>query len=193
MKVGDVISRQSAIPDSIQAKVDGTPFMEYRFGPVNTRSNLPFGWKRFIAPGQAVHVEHHTPPEDNPDPRDEGAAAEEGSGGRPGLTAPANKAISESPFRAYDGARSLPDLSSLAGDAGRGAVMNELDMILDIPVQITVELGRTKLTIRTCCNWRTLSGRTRRNGRRTDGCSGQWHPDRTGRSRRRRLKNSASD
>ena len=30
----------------------------------------------------------------------------------------------------------------------RGAVMNELDMILDIPVQITVELGRTKLTIK---------------------------------------------
>ena len=27
-------------------------------------------------------------------------------------------------------------------------VMNELDMILDIPVQITVELGRTKITIK---------------------------------------------
>jgi len=32
--------------------------------------------------------------------------------------------------------------------AGSGAIMNELDMILDIPVQITVELGRTKLTIK---------------------------------------------
>lgn len=29
-----------------------------------------------------------------------------------------------------------------------GGVMNELDMILDIPVQITVELGRTKITIK---------------------------------------------
>jgi len=37
---------------------------------------------------------------------------------------------------------------TFGGDPGRGAVMNELDMILDIPVQITVELGRTKLTIK---------------------------------------------
>lgn len=33
------------------------------------------------------------------------------------------------------------------GDNGPG-LMNELDMILDIPVQITVELGRTKITIK---------------------------------------------
>lgn len=29
-----------------------------------------------------------------------------------------------------------------------GGMINELDMILDIPVQITVELGRTKITIK---------------------------------------------
>ena len=29
-----------------------------------------------------------------------------------------------------------------------GSLMNELDMILDIPVQISVELGRTKITIK---------------------------------------------
>ena len=35
------------------------------------------------------------------------------------------------------------------GEAGgAGGIMNELDMILDIPVQITVELGRTKITIK---------------------------------------------
>ena len=32
--------------------------------------------------------------------------------------------------------------------AGKGSMMNELDMILDIPVQIAVELGRTKITIK---------------------------------------------
>lgn len=32
--------------------------------------------------------------------------------------------------------------------AGKGSMMGELDMILDIPVQLTVELGRTKITIR---------------------------------------------
>lgn len=32
--------------------------------------------------------------------------------------------------------------------AAPGSIMNELDMILDIPVQLTVELGRTKITIK---------------------------------------------
>jgi flagellar motor switch protein FliN/FliY len=32
--------------------------------------------------------------------------------------------------------------------AGKASMMNELDMILDIPVQIAVELGRTKITIK---------------------------------------------
>lgn len=34
------------------------------------------------------------------------------------------------------------------GGGANGGMMNELDMILDIPVQITVELGRTKITIK---------------------------------------------
>ena len=37
---------------------------------------------------------------------------------------------------------------SFGGAMAAGGVMNELDMILDIPVQITVELGRTKITIK---------------------------------------------
>lgn len=37
---------------------------------------------------------------------------------------------------------------AFGGNAGNGGMMNELDMILDIPVQITVELGRTKITIK---------------------------------------------
>ncbi|MGE5384938.1 MAG: flagellar motor switch protein FliN [Betaproteobacteria bacterium] len=37
---------------------------------------------------------------------------------------------------------------AFAGGAQGGGMMNELDMILDIPVQITVELGRTKITIK---------------------------------------------
>ena len=32
--------------------------------------------------------------------------------------------------------------------AGKGSMMNELDMILDIPVQVAVELGRPKITIK---------------------------------------------
>lgn len=37
---------------------------------------------------------------------------------------------------------------SFGGNTGNTGMMNELDMILDIPVQITVELGRTKITIK---------------------------------------------
>ncbi|MBU1364305.1 MAG: flagellar motor switch protein FliN [Gammaproteobacteria bacterium] len=37
---------------------------------------------------------------------------------------------------------------SFSAPLGQGGIMNELDMILDIPVQITVELGRTKITIK---------------------------------------------
>jgi flagellar motor switch protein FliN/FliY len=37
---------------------------------------------------------------------------------------------------------------SFGGAAGNAGMMNELDMILDIPVQMTVELGRTKITIK---------------------------------------------
>lgn len=37
---------------------------------------------------------------------------------------------------------------SFGGSGTGGGMMNELDMILDIPVNITVELGRTKITIK---------------------------------------------
>ena len=37
---------------------------------------------------------------------------------------------------------------SFGGSGAAAGMMNELDMILDIPVQITVELGRTKITIK---------------------------------------------
>ena len=41
------------------------------------------------------------------------------------------------------------DIFPSFGGAGSAAgMLNELDMILDIPVQITVELGRTKITIK---------------------------------------------
>jgi flagellar motor switch protein FliN/FliY len=37
---------------------------------------------------------------------------------------------------------------SFGGNTGNAGMMNELDMILDIPVQMSVELGRTKITIK---------------------------------------------
>jgi flagellar motor switch protein FliN/FliY len=37
---------------------------------------------------------------------------------------------------------------NFSGGGGTNAIMNDLDIILDIPVQMTVELGRTKITIK---------------------------------------------
>jgi flagellar motor switch protein FliN/FliY len=37
---------------------------------------------------------------------------------------------------------------SFSDTASKASMMNELDMILDIPVQISVELGRAKITIK---------------------------------------------
>lgn len=44
------------------------------------------------------------------------------------------------------GAGSVFEQLSPASDAG--AVQNDIDLILDIPVQMTIELGRTKITIK---------------------------------------------
>jgi hypothetical protein len=40
-----------------------------------------------------------------------------------------------------------------SGPGQQDQTHNDIDFILDIPVQLTVELGRTKIS-RTCCNWR---------------------------------------
>ena len=39
---------------------------------------------------------------------------------------------------------------------GKASMMNELDMILDIPVQLAVELGRTKITIKNLLQLRSI-------------------------------------
>ncbi|MBP6421280.1 MAG: flagellar motor switch protein FliN [Propionivibrio sp.] len=58
----------------------------------------------------------------------------------------AEQAISEAPVA--QAAQPADIFPSFGGAAGTPGIMNELDMILDIPVQITVELGRTKITIK---------------------------------------------
>lgn len=49
---------------------------------------------------------------------------------------------------AGDHAQAADIFPSFAAQGGGGGMLNELDMILDIPVQLTVELGRTKITIK---------------------------------------------
>jgi flagellar motor switch protein FliN/FliY len=55
------------------------------------------------------------------------------------------QAAVEQPEQAAQPARIFP---SFGDTAGKASMMHELDMILDIPVQISVELGRAKISIR---------------------------------------------
>ena len=57
----------------------------------------------------------------------------------------ADAADDDSPYQAQPASQLFPDFGA-SGSAASGN--NDLDMILDIPVQLTVELGRTKLSIR---------------------------------------------
>ena len=65
-------------------------------------------------------------------------------------SAMAEQAVTEAKPAAAPAADIFP---SFGGDPSKGAIMNDLDIILDIPVQLTVELGRTKLTIKNLLQW----------------------------------------
>lgn len=54
-------------------------------------------------------------------------------------------AMGDSPYQARPASQIFEDFGAGAGNKG---TLNDFDMILDIPVQLTVELGRTKLSIR---------------------------------------------
>jgi flagellar motor switch protein FliN len=54
-------------------------------------------------------------------------------------------AAAESPYQAKPASHLFEDFGS---GSARSNSLNDFDMILDIPVQLTVELGRTKLSIR---------------------------------------------
>ncbi|ANQ85887.1 flagellar motor switch protein FliN [Azoarcus olearius] len=54
-------------------------------------------------------------------------------------------AFDESPYQAKPASQIFEDFGSSGAKPG---ALNDFDMILDIPVQLTVELGRTKLSIR---------------------------------------------
>ncbi|MFT3961093.1 flagellar motor switch protein FliN [Propionivibrio sp.] len=75
----------------------------------------------------------------------DGKAADETSMDDDWAAAMAEQAQSEA---AATQARPAQIFPSFGDAAGKASMMNELDMILDIPVQISVELGRAKITIK---------------------------------------------
>ena len=62
----------------------------------------------------------------------------------PPAAAPGAAALAPPGDRVEDASRLFPKLSGSAGAEGR----HDIDLILDIPVQLTVELGRTRIPIR---------------------------------------------
>lgn len=77
----------------------------------------------------------------------EQAAAEEGGDSEADRVAAelAAAAMGDSPYQARPASQLFEDFGAPGAKPG---ALNDFDMILDIPVQITVELGRTKLSIR---------------------------------------------
>lgn len=83
---------------------------------------------------------------DNMETGENPAVEDDGIGEDDWAAAMAEQAIAEAaPAAAAQPAQIFPSFSGGTENAG---LMGELDMILDIPVQLTVELGRTKITIR---------------------------------------------
>lgn len=56
-------------------------------------------------------------------------------------------AAAESPYQAKPASQLFQEFGASAS-GGKAGPLDDLDMILDIPVQLTAELGRTKLSIR---------------------------------------------
>ena len=76
----------------------------------------------------------------------EQAATEEGDSEADRVAAElAAATMGDSPYQARPASQIFEDFGAPAGKPGS---LNDFDLILDIPVQITVELGRTKLSIR---------------------------------------------
>ena len=66
--------------------------------------------------------------------------------------------------------------------SGSDGTTNDINMVLDIPVQLSVELGRTKVPIKYILQLaQGLRRGTGCTGRRAHGCAGQRLFDRTGR------------
>ena len=85
-------------------------------------------------------------PDENQISDDDWAAAMQEQAAAEGLTDPAEPAEDDgSPYQAKPASQLFPDFGQTGA---KGGSINDYDMILDIPVQLTVELGRTKIAIR---------------------------------------------
>ncbi|KAG0772717.1 hypothetical protein G6F22_015498 [Rhizopus arrhizus] len=156
LKVGDVLPVD--VPETIIANVDGVPLMECGYGVFNgqyalrnepgTGSSPADDWADALAeqsranpPTQADGLQ---PQDDWAAARAEQSAATPAAPAQAAPAAPAAPAPAPAKPAAQSAAQSV--FKPLAGaTAGAGT---DIDLIMDVPVQLTVELGRTRLTIK---------------------------------------------
>ncbi len=80
---------------------------------------------------------------------DWGAAMAEQATSEPATSEPATSAATAADdWGAAMAEQAKPHAFEQLGASGAGTTQNDLDMILDIPVQLSVELGRTKMPIK---------------------------------------------
>ena len=179
LKVGDVLPVD--VPQTIIASVDGVPLMECGYGvfngqyalrvhnmfthdsdsneaPTMTDKNRPGtgsspadDWADALAEQSRANPPTGRRPEaagtagrlgrrhGRTDRRGARRRCRPGAGASPAPSQPAPQPAAQSVFK---------PLSGTTTGAG-----TDIDLIMDVPVQLTVELGRTRLTIRTCCSW----------------------------------------
>jgi flagellar motor switch protein FliN/FliY len=139
----------------VQAEVDGIPFMECRYGI--QRGQYALKVERFLAQeeeaphGLGAHHVRNRHPRRKPDQRRRLGCRHAGAGGARGTATDRVRPNWRprrwgSPYQAKPGQPALRGLRP--GRPAKGGSINDYDMILDIPVQLTVELGRTKIAIR---------------------------------------------
>jgi flagellar motor switch protein FliN/FliY len=84
-------------------------------------------------------------PDENQVSDDDWAAAMQEQAASEGLTDGVDGTADASPYQAKPASQLFPDFGQSGTKSGS---VKDFDMILDIPVQLTVELGRTKIAIR---------------------------------------------
>ena len=148
MQVGDIISLE--IPEAIVAEVDGLPVLECKYGVLNGQYALKVNKILTLAAARSSCRSAAMAEEGQVSDDDRAAAMSEQGGAAAASTeddwaaAMAEQASAPTQPQPQPAAPSFEQFTP-GGLAGKP---NNLEMILDIPVNLTVELGRTKIAIR---------------------------------------------
>nr|4YXC_B Chain B, Flagellar motor switch protein FliM,Flagellar motor switch protein FliN [Salmonella enterica subsp. enterica serovar Typhimurium str. LT2] len=129
LKPGDVLPIEK--PDRIIAHVDGVPVLTSQYGTVNGQYALRV--EHLINP--ILNSLNEEQPKNNPSDENTGALDDLWADALNEQKATTTKSAADAVFQQLGG-----------GDVS--GAMQDIDLIMDIPVKLTVELGRTRMTIK---------------------------------------------